>query len=68
MPQGLLCLKVGANGRRKLAFAFESDAKSAGRELGKKYGVSYRAYRCPHCNHWHLTTRKDVIHANSQQG
>jgi hypothetical protein len=37
---------------RKTRYAHEGQAK---REGFKKYGQHMRAYRCPHCDRWHIT-------------
>ena len=40
----------------KLAYKTRAKAMRAKRNDARKFGKKYRAYQCPYCSYWHLTT------------
>ena len=47
----------------KIAYPTETEAKWHLRQIKQKDGEHkkpYRAYECPHCSAWHLTSREDI--------
>lgn len=41
---------------KKAHFRTRRLAKQAAKTSGRSHGKKFRAYRCPACNLWHLTT------------
>lgn len=43
---------------RKLRFRSRSEAKKAGKRFVSRHGGKMHAYQCPHCQSWHLSSKK----------
>lgn len=44
---------------KTVGVASRKAAKRIAKAASARYGLTYAPYRCPICNHYHLTTRKD---------
>jgi len=42
----------------KIAYATKAKAMRAKRNKARRFGLRYRAYQCPYCSKWHLTTHE----------
>lgn len=60
-PTKKRCQSAGGNtkqGRGKLKFHSKEDALTWVMEAGFR-GITFRAYKCPFCRYWHLTTNPE---------
>lgn len=39
-------------------FATREAADRGAKRMSKRHGIATRAYACPYCSNWHLTTRE----------
>lgn len=51
----------------KIIFLTQSAAYAVGLTKGRRYGVRYDVYECPHCNFWHLTTVQRLANPKAEQ-
>ncbi len=60
---------IGCRATGKVLFKSKSRAKHAASVILKNHGTKRRAYRCPHCKQWHLTSMdvNDVAAAKDRE-
>ena len=42
-------------------YASAGTARAGKRSAQRAHGKKYRVYRCPWCNGWHLTSKKETV-------
>ena len=46
---------------RKRWYATKAQARAAREQTSRLTGKKFRIYRCPWCDRWHLTTKKESV-------